>query len=257
MNLFRSLFSKEKLRSLYVFDGKAFHTFTRGFDKPFDSAIEYAMTQTMLKLCESIQGCVLGYTQSDEITLVLCDYQKPDTSAWFDYQVQKMCSVAASMATYYFLMALNDYQQELWLTNDISFESKIKLIAQKIKQGAFFDARCFNLPCDEVVNCLIWRQQDAVRNSVQALAQSLFSHKSIQGMNCKELKKKIFNETNMSWDILTNYQKRGACAKKITTYKQVMTDGEMVNVPRSRWIIDMNTPDFVEDRNYIKDKITF
>ena len=108
-----------------------------------------------------------------------------------------------------------------------------------------------------MVNCLIWRQQDAVRNSIQALAQSLFSHKSIQGMNCKELKEKILDETNMSWDNLTNYQKRGACAKKITVYKQTMIDEKMFDVPRHQWIIDKNIPDFVEDRNYIKDKITF
>lgn len=75
-------------------DGKAFHTFTRGFNKPFDEAMCNAMQETMKYLCENIQGCVLGYTQSDEITLVLIDYQKLTTDAWFDYNVQKMCSVA-------------------------------------------------------------------------------------------------------------------------------------------------------------------
>lgn len=70
-------------------DGKAFHTFTRGFDKPFDNAMMYAMQHTMGCLCENIQGCVLGYTQSDEITLVLCDYQTLTTDAWYDYEVQK------------------------------------------------------------------------------------------------------------------------------------------------------------------------
>lgn len=80
-------------------DGKAFHTFTKGFNKPFDEVMCSAMQQTMKYLCENIQGCVLGYTQSDEITLVLIDYQKLTTDAWFDYNVQKVCSVAASMAT--------------------------------------------------------------------------------------------------------------------------------------------------------------
>lgn len=73
-------------------DGKAFHTFTRGFQKPFDFVLMDAMQQTMKYLCENIQGCVFGYTQSDEITLILVDYQKFTSSAWFDYEVQKMCS---------------------------------------------------------------------------------------------------------------------------------------------------------------------
>ena len=80
-------------------DGRSFHTFTKGFQKPFDGVLIKSMQKTMKYLCENIQGCVLGYTQSDEITLILCDYQKLDTSAWFDYEVQKMCSIAASMAT--------------------------------------------------------------------------------------------------------------------------------------------------------------
>lgn len=83
-------------------DGKAFHTFTRGFQKPFDDILIKSMQETMKYLCENIQGCVFGYTQSDEITLVLVDYKKLTSSAWFDYEVQKMCSISASMATMIF-----------------------------------------------------------------------------------------------------------------------------------------------------------
>lgn len=90
-------------------DGKAFHTFTRGFNKPFDEVLIEAMQETMRYLCENIQGCVLGYTQSDEITLILVDYKKLNSSAWFDYEVQKMCSIAASMAT----MAFNNFFKEV------------------------------------------------------------------------------------------------------------------------------------------------
>ena len=80
-------------------DGKAFHTFTRGFKRPFDEILIKTMQETTKYLCENIQGCVLGYTQSDEISLVLVDYQRFETSAWFDYEIQKMCSIAASMTT--------------------------------------------------------------------------------------------------------------------------------------------------------------
>ena len=89
-------------------DGKAFHTFTKGFRKPFDHILIKTMQETTKYLCENIQGCVLGYTQSDEITLILVDYQKLTSSAWFDYEVQKLCSISASMAT----MAFNKYFAE-------------------------------------------------------------------------------------------------------------------------------------------------
>lgn len=79
-------------------DGKAFHTFTRGMEKPFDRILMTTMQNTMKYLCENIQGCVFGYTQSDEITLVLTDYATITTDAWFGYNIQKMCSVSASMA---------------------------------------------------------------------------------------------------------------------------------------------------------------
>lgn len=92
-------------------DGKAFHTFTRGFEKPFDRVLMNAMQETMRYLCKNIQGCVFGYTQSDEITLtlILIDYQKLDSDAWFGYEVQKICSISASMAT----MAFNRYFRKL------------------------------------------------------------------------------------------------------------------------------------------------
>ena len=89
-------------------DGKAFHSFTRGMKKPFDFILIESMQKTMQYLCENIQGCVLGYTQSDEITLLLIDYKRLNSDAWFDYEVQKMCSIAASMAT----MAFNRYFAE-------------------------------------------------------------------------------------------------------------------------------------------------
>lgn len=80
-------------------DGKAFHTYTRGLKKPFDRVLMTTMQNTMQYLCENIQNCVFGYTQSDEITLVMTDYKTITTDAWFGNGVQKMCSVAASMAT--------------------------------------------------------------------------------------------------------------------------------------------------------------
>ena len=91
-------------------DGKCFHTFAKGFNKPFDDILSDTMQETMKYLCENIQGCVLGYTQSDEITLVLVDYKELDTCAWFDYNIQKCASIAASMTT----MAFNTLFKEIF-----------------------------------------------------------------------------------------------------------------------------------------------
>jgi tRNA(His) 5'-end guanylyltransferase len=239
-------------------DGKAFHTFTRGFDKPFDDVIEQAMKKTMIELCMNIQGCVLGYTQSDEISLVLCDYQKIDTDAWFEYNVQKVVSVAASDATFYFNQALSTICNNLWRTNDTSFADKIELIGEKLEKGARFDARCFNLPKDEVVNYLIWRQQDATRNSIQGLAQSMFSHKELQGLNCSQLLDKLW-ENGSNWNDLTTYQKRGTCCVKLNGTREAVNKktGEAVKIPIKCWGIESDIPIFAQNRAYIEDRITF
>ena len=93
------------------------------------------MQETMLELCRNIQGCVFGYTQSDEITLVLTDYKTIKTSAWFDYNIQKLASVASSMATLYFNRIWNQKWPECFRTG---LDEKVGL--------ATFDARCFNIP---------------------------------------------------------------------------------------------------------------
>lgn len=88
-----------RIPAIIRIDGKAFHTFTRGMKKPFDRILMSVMQDVMKYLCENIQGCVFGYAQSDEITLVLTDYEKITTDAWFGYNIQKMSSIAASMAS--------------------------------------------------------------------------------------------------------------------------------------------------------------
>ena len=250
-------FLKRKTPVIMRLDGCHFHTVTRGFDKPFDIAIERAMKHTMLFLCSHIQGCVLGYTQSDEITLILCDYQKPDTAAWYDYNLQKIVSVSASMASYAFIEALKQECLNLsCLFMSIEYVSRRgKLLAEKIEQGCFFDSRAFNVPTkEEVVNNLIWREQDAIRNSIQGLAQSVFSHSEIQGIKNSDILEKLKDEKGIDWSsYLTNYQQRGCCAIKIES------DAEYNGTPvkRTSWDIDNNIPIFTQDRDYILSRITF
>ena len=232
-------------------DGKAFHTFTRGFDKPFDTVLVETMQETTKYLCQNIQGCVFGYTQSDEITLILIDYQTLETSAWFDYEVQKMCSIAASMATMAFNKEFENKVEWFRIANKLNgiedadtmeWNLYIKYL-QAIEKGAMFDARCFNIPKEEVCNLIYWRQVDAIRNSIQMCGQAYFSHSELQGKRCSEIKDMLVNEKAFNWDELPAYLKRGsACVKSID----------------HGWIIDKLMPVLTgECRNYINPRILY
>ena len=238
-------------------DGCHFHTFTKGFEKPFDMVMMKSMQDTMKYLCKNIQGCVFGYTQSDEITLVLVDYKNLNSSQWFDNEVQKMCSVAASMAAYafnkYFASNVIDYED--FVREHVKDENYLDLVKLKtnyqcaIMKGAYFDCRAFNVPKEDVCNCIIWRQQDAVRNSIQSLAQANFSHKALQGLSCNMLQDKLMVEKGINWNDLDTVKKRGsACIKKYYT-----ENGKM----RSNWVIDYNMPILTQDKNYVEQFVIF
>ena len=240
-------------------DGKAFHTFTRGFKKPFDEILIKSMQQTMLYLCENIQGCVLGYSQSDEITLILQDYKTLTTSAWFDYEIQKICSISASMAT----MAFNKYfEQNVYDDNPLgSVNSEncelVNTYINAIKKGAMFDARCFNIPKEEVTNLIFWRQLDAARNSVQMVGQAYFSHKELQNKSCNDIQDMLMEKYNINWNDFPTTQKRGSCAVRMTI-QNPNVDPKDGAYPRDVWCIDNEIPQFKgEGRKYIEKLINF
>ena len=243
-------------------DGKAFHTFTRGFQKPFDDVLSKTMQETMKYLCENIQGCVLGYTQSDEITLVLVDYKNIDTSAWFDYNIQKCASVAASMATLafnkFFDNNINEYGREHiedWdeggTSRTLSPDERVSLkIAETYykayQKGAMFDARAFNVPKEEVCNNLLWRQNDATRNSIQMVGIAYFSHKQLDKKSTSNIQDMLMLEKGVNWNDYPTKYKRGSCCIR----KADETTG------RSKWIIDNEIPIFKGDgRKYVDDLI--
>lgn len=236
-------------------DGKAFHTFTRGFQKPFDAILIKTMQETMKKLCESIQGCVIGYTQSDEITLILQDYKELDTAAWFDYEVQKICSIAASMCTLYFNQIFRTNINEYCAGKVMDEYQKTLCLARD--KGAMFDARVFNIPKEEVTNLIYWRQVDATRNSIQMVGQANFSHKQLQNKSCNQIQDMLMLEKQINWNDFPAYQKRGSCCIRVQTEEKDPINPEAV-VVRSKWIVDLNIPKFVnEDRNYIESRILF
>ena len=247
-------------------DGKAFHTFTRGFKKPFDEVLGRAMRETMKYLCENIQGCVLGYTQSDEITLILIDYKKLTSSAWFDYEVQKMCSIAASMATMAFNKFFTEFAYEvrpdgvrLLDHQEADYKSVLYKAAEK---GAMFDARVFNIPKEEVANLIYWRQLDATRNSIQMVGQANFSHSELQNKSCNVIQEMLFQERDINWNDFPTHLKRGSCCVKseATTTCAKIVDGQVITcaAERPHWETDLEIPIFKEEgRQYINKRILY
>lgn len=242
-------------------DGRAFHTFTKGFKRPFDEVLIKSMQDTMKYLCENIQNCVLGYHQSDEITLLLVDYKELNTSPWFDNEVQKICSITASMAT----MAFNKFFQQNVEENILEYKCSLtpqcvemqqktekyhRILREAVSKGAMFDARCFNIPKDDVTNNFYWRQLDATRNSIQMVGQAYFSHRELQNKNCNEIQDMLFTQRGINWNDFATTLKRGSCCIK-ETYKQ---DDDTL---RTHWIIDKEIPVFKgKERDYI-DKLVY
>lgn len=206
-------------------DGKAFHTYTRNLKKPFDETLVDDMFWTTKYLCENIQGCKFGYTQSDEISLLLTDFDRLSTDAWFDGNVQKIVSVSASMATAIF----NERREP----NDYGVEQPL----------AFFDSRTFTIPTAvEVENYFIWRQKDAIRNSISMLAQSLYSHNQLHGKNTTDMLNMI-KDTGKDWEKVPEWIRRGHFVTKSEIEKGFC------------WNSAAGTPDFVEQREYLTEQV--
>lgn len=244
-------FLTRRTPTLIRLDGKAFHTYTKGLNRPFDEGLIEDMQEVTKFLCANIQGAKCGYTQSDEITILLTDYDNLQTDAWFDYNVQKMTSVAASLATAKFnqLRLLRNCDT----TGTHLFKNEID--NQKL---AFFDARVFQISDKaEVVNCFIWRQQDAEKNSIAMLAQSLYSQKELHGKHGGDMQEMCFQKGH-NWNDLHFSKKRGSFIVKntymdgeiVNTADLVGTCGRDTSVFRNKWEV-VETPIFSKERNSI------
>jgi tRNA(His) guanylyltransferase len=223
-------------------DGKGFSRFTQGFNKPFDDGFSDDMDETAKFLCENIQGAKFAYTQSDEITVVLCDYDNQETSAWFDYSVQKMTSVSASLATAKF-----NQLRQLRAQGEFYKKAGKNLNMQQVEdiELGMFDSRVFQVPTlDEMVNTLIFRQQDCTRNSVSMAADALLKG-SMEGVKNQVKQERLFQEAGVNWNDYKTKYKRGSIIKKI----EVENNG----VIRNRWVIDNETPIFTQDKQYLID----
>lgn len=208
-------------------DGKAFHTFAKritNFDAdmreqntPFSGVMHNLMVETTRALVANIQNCVFGYTQSDEISLLLRDWDTLETQQWFGGSHQKMVSISSSLATAAFNFRATKAGFEQTTFNDI----------------AMFDSRVYNLPKEEVTNYFIWRQQDASRNSVQMLGHHHFSQKQMHGKSNSEVQDMLMLEKGINWNDLPTWMKRGTCVTSDHT-------------------IDEDIPIFTQQREYVE-----
>lgn len=191
-------------------DGCHFHSFTRGFVKPFDSVMEQTMKDTMGQLCAQVQNCVFGFTQSDEITLVLRMPDLINSQEYYDGRVQKIVSITASKCTRLFNKTLEENITELCSYPSRFPDHADPGVYKRKLSNAEFDARVMNIPECDVYNNLIWRQQDATRNSLSMLAQAHFSQKMLQGKKRQDMFDMLM-EQGINWNDLSPYRKRGAC----------------------------------------------
>ena len=231
-------------------DMRSGHSFCRGFQRPFDGLFIKSMQDTAKYLCENIMNVKMSYQQSDEISLVLVDYEKLNSGVFFDYRVDKICSIAASMATMAFNKCFADNvvnfcsnTKEL-LSNE-EFDKMFDIYGSKVGK-AMFDARCFNIPKEEVTNLIYWRQLDATCNSIQMVGRSNFSHKQLENKSCSDIQDMLMNEYRINWNDIPVHLKRGSCCIKDTA-----EDG------RGNWKIDLDIPFFKGGgREYI-DKLVY
>lgn len=218
-------------------DGRAFHTFTKCLkhydesmkDTPFSIKMHDVMCFTTLGLMSQVQNAVFAYTQSDEISILLRDWDKHETEQWFDGNIQKIVSISASTASVVF----NHF-----------FDEEVRK-AETYKELAQFDARVFNLPESEVTNYFIWRQQDASRNSVQMLGRFHFSQKQMHGKNNSQVQDMLMLEKGINWNDIPTWMKRGTCAVRNTAIRD---ENDYQSPPI---LIDEEIPLFTQDRNYV------
>lgn len=235
-------------------DGKAFHNYTKDLDKPYDLLFMKVMNETALFLCTKIQGAKLAYVQSDEISILVTDFEKITTAAWFGGNIQKIVSVSAGLASMEFnrLNLKQAFGGELPIealkSKEIKEQQSIHicaLLADCVQMGTF-DSRVFTIPDPiEVENYFIWRQQDATRNSIQLAAQTYYSHKELDKKNTSILQEMLFQK-GINWNNYPDGFKRG---------RWVIPESILIsNTLRNKWVIE-DAPIFTQDRELLSKKI--
>jgi len=232
-------------------DGRAFHTYTKRFkrqvESPWSPYIRDAMTAAAQGLMREISGAKLAYVQSDEISVLVTDYDSLGTQPWFDKVAQKVCSVSAAITTAEFnqkMLAIELSEQTVTAERPGQLTFKIDF-----PQLATFDARSFVVPQHDVANYFVWRQRDAEKNSIAMLAQKHFSPKQLHGKNGGVMQEMLHSEHGINWNDCDVWQKRGWCVTRET--REVpggMKPTELRTFVEPDWAI----PQFTKDRPYIE-----
>ena len=217
-------------------DGKAFHTFTKGLEKPYCQPLADSLDEATVALASQMMGTKFAYSQSDEISFLLTDFDKENTEAWFSGNIQKIASVSASIFTAHFNRAWGNRVEDAQL--------------------ATFDSRVFVIPtAQEVANYFVWRQQDSIRNSLNSLASVHFSHKSLQGTNSLD-KRSMLNDIGFDWTTIPNEFRRGRVIRKVGQRRTVSythkKTGQTISqeIDDTLWSVDRDIPAF-EGSDYL------
>jgi tRNA(His) 5'-end guanylyltransferase len=211
-------------------DGRGFHNFTKGLRKPFDYNLIDLMIKTTEFLVEETNACV-GYTQSDEISLILYT-EDFNSQIYFDGRVAKINSVLAATCSSYFTSKLPE------------------AIPSKVGCNPVFDCRCFNVPTKmEAVNALVWREQDATRNSVQMVGQANFSHNELQNKSCSDIQEMLHSKYNINWNNFHPKCKRGTYVQRRKVLKKFSKE-ELEKLPEKHEA--RSCPDLVFSRSEIR-----
>ncbi len=233
-------------------DGRAFHTFTRHCERPFDRELIADMNAVAVALCEQIPGAQFAFTQSDEVSVLLTDFQSMQTEAWFDNNQSKLESLSASLAT----VAFNRSR-----LNRLVQRHGVEAMQQR-EAWAAFDSRAFLVPdVNEVANVFIWRQQDATRNSIQMVAHAHFRHEELEGIGTDEMQEKLWQERGINWNDFEVSLKRGRFIERQTVVrtveyveKQTGQTKVVEGVERHEWAV-VDPPIFTQQRAWLMDRI--
>lgn len=242
-------------------DGRAFHTFCKGMNRPFDYTLTEVMERVGCYMLENMQGCVFGYRQSDEISFLLLDYKNLNSDAWFKYNIQKVASSAAALATMKFnyefgrVLATAEAAQEAAHEGKVTPEFYMYYQAMSQKTGlAMFDARAFNIPESDVCNYFIWRQKDAIRNGILSVGRHYFGEAGIHNKSTAEIKNMLAEHEGIDYNIaFMPFDRHGMAFYKASV--EVPANNENAKketVSRRKVISDMNIPLFTEYREFVE-----
>jgi tRNA(His) 5'-end guanylyltransferase len=210
-------------------DGRAFHSFTRGLERPYDRNFSELMLEVLKYLVEETGAC-MGYTQSDEISLIFRG-STLESQIFFDGRIHKMVSTLAAMASVKFNRIMPSYLPE-----------------KKHTKMPTFDCRVWEVPDrTEATNVLVWREQDATKNSISMAAQSVFSHKALHGKNCSDMQDMLM-EKGINWNDYPDFFKRGVYVQRRKVVRK-FTSEELENLPEKHEA--RKNPDLMVERSIV------